>query len=227
MRRDNPLPIVLIVGMVIGAGLAYLWAGRDSGPRPRAAGAAEVSFTPREDCTGRVVAVLAAARREVLVQAYSFTSPPIARALEAAKGRGVRVRIIVDDSQLTERSTQADDVRRAGLDVWVDDPPGIAHNKVMVVDGETVITGSFNFTVSAQTRNAENLFVLRDATLAARYAANWERRRAVSVPYDDAVAARAANDNRPRAANDNAPGDERGARARERRRETKAREGLL
>jgi phosphatidylserine/phosphatidylglycerophosphate/cardiolipin synthase-like enzyme len=141
------------------------------------------------------VAAIGVARREVLVQAYSFTSPPIAEALEAAKRRGARVRIIVDDSQLSERYTQADEVARAGLEVWVDDPSGIAHNKVIVIDGELVITGSFNFSRSAQDRNVENLLLIRDPALATQYAVNWERRRALSVPYAQAARPPAANDN--------------------------------
>ena len=154
-----------------------------------------VCFTPGNDCTARILDAIGSARQEVLVQAYSFTSPPIARALEEAKRRGVQVRIIVDDSQMTERYSQADEVARAGLEVWVDDPSGIAHSKVMVIDRDTVITGSFNFSRSAQERNAENLLVLRDVALAAQYLDNWERRRAVSVPFAEAGRPPAANDN--------------------------------
>ena len=57
----------------------------------------------------------------------------------------------------------------------------------MVIDGETVITGSFNFTAAAQNRNAENLLVLDDPALAAQYKANWDRRRAVSMHYVGAL----------------------------------------
>jgi phosphatidylserine/phosphatidylglycerophosphate/cardiolipin synthase-like enzyme len=69
--------------------------------------------------------------------------------------------------------------RNAGIAVWVDTRVAIAHNKVMVVDGVTVITGSFNFTAAAQNRNAENLLVIRDPALAARSRENWQRRRGV------------------------------------------------
>ena len=200
-RGGSPALIPFLGGILLGALLAGAWflnEGRPDAAPPVAAGAIPrpaTCFTPGEDCTGTIVSSVGAARREVLVQAYSFTSPPIAQALEAAARRGVRIRIIVDDSQLTERYSQADEAARAGLEVWVDDPSGIAHNKVMVIDGETVITGSFNFSRSAQERNAENLLVLRDATLAARYAENWERRRAVSQPYHEAARPPAANDN--------------------------------
>jgi phosphatidylserine/phosphatidylglycerophosphate/cardiolipin synthase-like enzyme len=59
----------------------------------------------------------------------------------------------------------------------------IAHNKIIVIDGETVLTGSFNFTKAAQEKNAENLLMIRDPTLAAQYTTNWEVHRQHSQPY--------------------------------------------
>ena len=194
-RSGLPLLLAMLLGILIGAGLATRWFTREAGPPPLAPGAAAVCFTPGEDCTARIVAAIGDARRDILVQAYSFTSPPIAEALVAAHRRRVRVRVIVDDGQLSERFALAARVDAAGVEVLVDDPPGIAHNKVIVVDGALVPTGSFNFSRSAQEGNAENLLLLNDPALAARYAANWDRRRAVSLPYARAVAAEAANDN--------------------------------
>jgi phosphatidylserine/phosphatidylglycerophosphate/cardiolipin synthase-like enzyme len=148
----------------------------------------QVCFTPGQDCTGIVVDEIAGARRSILVQAYSFTSVPILAALKAAHARAVDVEVIVDKtsarvSKSGSRYSAATYLSNAGIPVWVDTRVAIAHNKVMVVDGETVITGSFNFTVAAQKSNAENLLVIRDATLAERYVENWRRRRAVSMTY--------------------------------------------
>ena len=203
-RRPSVLGPFL-VGVLAGLGLAVAgWLAlpfRDPPPPtaqrraeapslPNASGAAPsgwtVCFTPGGACTDLLVSSLAEARREILVQAYSFTSPPIAEALEDARRRGVRVRVILDDSQLSERYSVAGDLRSRGVELWVDDPAGIAHNKVMILDGRIVVTGSFNFSRSAQSRNAENLLVLRDPEMAARYAENWERRRAVSQTYEAA-----------------------------------------
>lgn len=73
---------------------------------------------------------------------------------------------------------------RRALPVAIDHKVAIAHNKVMVIDGATVITGSFNFTKAAQDKNAEDLLVIRDADLARQYLANWQTRAAVSKPYN-------------------------------------------
>jgi len=143
----------------------------------------DVCFTPGGDCTDKIVDTIAAAQHTVLVQAYSFTSPAIAKALVDAKKRGVDVRVILDKSQRTERYSGADFLANNGVPVLIDAAHAIAHNKVMVIDGGVIITGSFNFTKAAQEKNAENLLVIHDADLAARYAANWREHAGHSETY--------------------------------------------
>ena len=119
----------------------------------------EVRFSPRGGCTEAVVQEIDAAKTSILVQAYSFTSAPIAKALVDAHKRGVHIEVILDKSQRTEKYSSADFVQHAGIPAYIDAEHAIAHNKVMVIDGQTVITGSFNFTSSAEDRNAENLLL--------------------------------------------------------------------
>ena len=120
-----------------------------------------------------MVKELGNAKSTVLVQAYSFTSVPIAKALVDAHKRGVQVQVILDKSQKGEKYSSADFVINAGIPTKIDAKHAIAHNKIMVIDGETVITGSFNFTRAAESSNAENLLVIRDKVLADKYTANW------------------------------------------------------
>ena len=142
-----------------------------------------VCFSPHGHCTELAVDTLASAKHTALVQAYSFTSAPIAQALIDAHKRGVGVQVILDKSQRTEHYSAADLLLHAGIPVSIDAAHAIAHNKVMMIDDETVITGSFNFTKAAEEHNAENLIVLHDRPLAAEYAANWQRHQAHSEPY--------------------------------------------
>ncbi len=145
-----------------------------------------VCFTPGENCTGEIVDALSAARHTVYVQAYSFTSQPIAGALVAAKKRGVDVRVILDKSQYkAEKYSASTFLEHQDIPVWIDSRPAIAHNKIMILDGETVITGSFNFTKAAQEKNAENLLIIRDAALAEQYSSNWNLRQKESVAFSD------------------------------------------
>lgn len=147
----------------------------------------DVCFSPRGGCTEAIVRELNAARRSVLVQAYSFTSRPIAQALVAAGGRGLRVEVILDRSNRTSQYSAATFLRNHGIDVRIDARHAIAHNKVMIVDEATVITGSFNFTKAAEEENAENLLIIRnEPRLAEKYVANFRAHREHAEPYHGA-----------------------------------------
>jgi phosphatidylserine/phosphatidylglycerophosphate/cardiolipin synthase-like enzyme len=145
--------------------------------------AVTVCFTPGENCTGTIVQALGGAKHTVLAQAYSFTSAPIAKALLDAHKRGVQVQVILDKSQRSDKYSSADFLANQGVPVVIDANHAIAHNKIIVIDGEMVLTGSFNFTKAAQQKNAENLLILRDPALAAQYAKNWDAHRQHSQPY--------------------------------------------
>ncbi len=132
-----------------------------------------VYFSPEGGCTRAITNELCKARRSVLVQAYSFTSQPIARAVVDAHQRGVKVFVLLDKSQQGQKYSSADFLKNNGVPTYIDDKHAIAHNKVMVIDGLTVLTGSFNFSKAAEESNAENLLVVQDAALAARYTTNW------------------------------------------------------
>ena len=134
----------------------------------------QVFFSPQGGCTEAVVANLDKATNTVLVQAYSFTSSPIAKALVDAEKRGVKVQVILDKSNRTEKYSSADFIQRADIPTYIDAKHAIAHNKIMIIDGKTVLTGSFNFTKAAEFNNAENLLVIQDPVLAKKYTANWQ-----------------------------------------------------
>jgi phosphatidylserine/phosphatidylglycerophosphate/cardiolipin synthase-like enzyme len=134
----------------------------------------EVYFSPQGGCTDAIIRELNKSKTTVLVQAYSFTSAPIAKALVEAHKRGIMVEVILDKSQRGDQYSSADFLANSGIPTKIDAAHAIAHNKVMVIDGETVITGSFNFTKAAEENNAENLLVIHDRKLAERYTRNWE-----------------------------------------------------
>jgi phosphatidylserine/phosphatidylglycerophosphate/cardiolipin synthase-like enzyme len=142
-----------------------------------------VFFSPNHGATKAVVDALDAAKATVLVQAYSFTSAPIAKALVEAHDRGVDVQVILDRKETGSKYSSADFVAHAGIVTLIDGMHAIAHNKVMVIDGQVIITGSFNFTTAAERQNAENLLVIHDRALAARYTENWRAHAAHSIRY--------------------------------------------
>lgn len=141
-------------------------------------------FTPGQDCMGMIVTAIDGAKAEVLVQAYSFSAKPLISALGRAKVRGVKVRVILDKADERERDSAGSRLIAKRILPQVDTGVASAHNKVMVIDRDTVITGSFNFTAAAQKKNAENVLLIKGhPNVAAAYAKNWERRLAASRPY--------------------------------------------
>jgi phospholipase D len=133
----------------------------------------EVCFTPPRGCAKHILNQINAAQEEIYVQAYSFTSKEIAEALVKAHQRGVKLHIMFDRTSTTSRGTKTHILKENGIDYIICKVPGIAHNKVMVIDKKTIITGSYNFTTAADFRNAENLLIIEDTKLAQNYIDNW------------------------------------------------------
>ena len=144
----------------------------------------QVYFSPRGGATEAIVSAFEHATNSILIQAYSFTSAPIAQALVSARRRGVQVRVLLDSSQRSDKYSEADFLKNNDILTLIDSRHGIAHNKIALVDGFVVLTGSFNFTKAAEEKNAENLLVLNDPVLAKQYLDNWYLHEQHSVPYE-------------------------------------------
>jgi phosphatidylserine/phosphatidylglycerophosphate/cardiolipin synthase-like enzyme len=142
----------------------------------------QVYFSPDGGCTNAINKALGQPRQEILVQAYSFTSAPIAKALLEAHKRGVKVQVILDKSQRTQKYSSATFLKNSRIPTFIDASHAIAHNKIMIIDREVVITGSFNFTKAAEEKNAENVLIIKDRALAKVYIENWEKHRRHSEP---------------------------------------------
>jgi phosphatidylserine/phosphatidylglycerophosphate/cardiolipin synthase-like enzyme len=93
------------------------------------------------------------------------------------------VEAILDKSNKTGKYSEADFLLNARIPTYIDAKHAIAHNKVMIIDGETVLTGSFNFTKAAEESNAENLLILRSPQLAAQYSRSLLEHREHSLSY--------------------------------------------
>lgn len=136
----------------------------------------QLCFTPKGECTDLIAKAIDNAKKSVLVQAYSFTSAPIAKALVNANKRGVSVKVILDKSQFTDKYSSSKFLLNQNIPLWKDAKVAIAHNKVIIIDDTTVITGSFNFTKAAQEKNAENVMLISHADVAKKYTQNWNER---------------------------------------------------
>lgn len=191
-RLFNIIAISLSVGILIGyagnnkdvLGLLddYFKPQVTRGVNPVLIGSGEVAtcFTPPSGCGTVIANLISRAEKSIYVQAYGFTSGEIAKALINASNRGVKVRVLLDKSNIGAKYSKMRDLRKAGIEVLIDEISGIAHNKTIIIDASLIITGSFNFTTSADIRNTENVIMIRDKQVAQRYLQNWFARYEIS-----------------------------------------------
>jgi phosphatidylserine/phosphatidylglycerophosphate/cardiolipin synthase-like enzyme len=155
-----------------------------------AMGTVEVAFSPDGGGVQLIVDAIAAAREQILVQAYTFTSRDLARALVQAHHRKVDVQVIADAEQTVRMEhTVIGTLRKGGVGVWLDSLHSAAHNKVMLIDpgadDSVLITGSYNFTYAAERLNAENILLFRgNAALVRAYLENWKLHRAHASAFE-------------------------------------------
>jgi phosphatidylserine/phosphatidylglycerophosphate/cardiolipin synthase-like enzyme len=152
-------------------------------------GTVQYAFTPDGRADDMIVEAIAGARKQVLVQAFSFTHRRIAEALIKAHRRAVEVVVIADYEQTYQIETSViGDIADGGVSVLLDAQHASAHNKIMVIDGDgpgcAVITGSYNYTHAAQFRNAENAVILKgNPALCEAFRRNWSLHKTHSLPY--------------------------------------------
>lgn len=179
-----------VIFLLIGFGLGYI-AKEFSAPHPSLPSPSSqsrplddvpvsVCFTPNKKCQSQIVHQIDKAVKSIYVQAYSFTDQDIAHALVGAFKRGVDVKVILDKSNRNDGRSVKDILIQRGVPLRFDSPNGIAHNKIIIVDENIIITGSYNFSVAAYKRNTENLLILSHSLLANEYLDNWQTRWAIS-----------------------------------------------
>ncbi|WP_376771057.1 phospholipase D family nuclease [Yersinia pseudotuberculosis] len=135
-----------------------------------------IGFSPSGTALSNILHVINSAQQEINIAAYSFTSKEIALALRTAQQRGVRVQVLADKKANSDKYTAVTFLANSGIAVRLSDKYAIMHNKFIVTDGQTVETGSYNFSASADKRNAENTLVLWNMpAVAAQYQQEFER----------------------------------------------------
>jgi phosphatidylserine/phosphatidylglycerophosphate/cardiolipin synthase-like enzyme len=136
----------------------------------------EVYFSPDDGVSARLVDLLNYAEDSIHFLAFSFTSDDLGAAIRTKSREGVVVAGIMDDDQiLTNQGTEFDPFRAARLDVYKDQNRGSMHHKVIIIDSEIVITGSYNFSRSAEERNDENVLIFHSPAIAEQYLFEFQR----------------------------------------------------
>lgn len=136
----------------------------------------EVYFSPEDGVLGRLVELVMQARQSIHFMAFSFTQDDLADAMIARASQGVSVRGVLDESQYQSNiGSEYDRLMRAGVDVRLDGNSNKMHHKVIVIDDQLVITGSYNFTYSAENKNDEDVLILHDPQMASAYLAEFQQ----------------------------------------------------
>ena len=136
----------------------------------------EVYFSPDDGAAAHLLELIRSARKSIYFLAYSFTSDDLAQALLERAGAGVTVAGVMEASQIeSNQGGEYGRFRKAGLEVRLDGNPRQMHHKVMLIDGQIVVTGSYNFSASAERINDENMLVIHDPQVAALYRIEFEK----------------------------------------------------
>jgi cardiolipin hydrolase len=135
----------------------------------------EAHFSPGDRCRRRIVSLIEQARRKADICVFTITDNRIARALIDAHIRGVKVRIITDNEKVVDRGSDVEDLARAGIAVRVDLSEHHMHHKYAVFDDVFLLTGSYNWTMSAANYNEENIIVTNDRRLIAAFSQTFDR----------------------------------------------------
>lgn len=136
----------------------------------------ETYFSPEDNTIDHLLALVNGAQKSIYFLVFSFTSDELANAFIAAQARGIEVRGVLDAGQVTSnQGGKYARLRAAGIEVRLDGEGGNMHNKVLIVDGEIVVTGSYNFSANAENNNDENTLIIHDSGLAGLFTAEFLR----------------------------------------------------
>jgi phosphatidylserine/phosphatidylglycerophosphate/cardiolipin synthase-like enzyme len=141
-----------------------------------------VCFSRVEQCDSMLINLISQARKSIYVAMYSFTRDGLASALVDAKNRGVEVKVIMEEENAYVQGSDYRMLKEAGVDVRLDGNPALMHHKFMIVDGELVVTGSYNWSTTAEDKNDENFVVIRDKEVVDRFTQEFNRLLSIARP---------------------------------------------
>jgi len=134
-----------------------------------------VCFSATEDCESLLIDLIEGAKKSIHVMIYSFTLDELSEALIEAKNRGVDVKVVIEAENAFSKGSEYQKLLEAGVEVKLDGNPSLMHHKVMIIDGKIIVTGSYNWSWSAENKNDENLVILESAEAASLYEAEFQR----------------------------------------------------
>jgi len=160
--------IILVACLLIAFFAGVIYSRGTCASHPEGEQVVATCFSPGRSCSSIVVSWIERANKSVHVLMFTFTLGNILDSLIVANGRGVEVLVVLERDQDANQPAY-ETLRAAGIEVRQDNNPAFMHNKFAVIDAEIVITGSFNWTRSADETNDENLVVIASRDVASAF----------------------------------------------------------
>ncbi len=135
----------------------------------------ETCFSPEDECAAQVVDLINQAQQSIRFMAFSFTHDAIGKAVRDRAKAGVTVQGVFETRGSETEYSEFGRMKKQGLDVWQDGNPYTLHHKVFIIDDQTVVLGSLNFSNNADESNDENILIIHNADIAGQYVAEFQR----------------------------------------------------
>ena len=136
--------------------------------------AIKLFFSPKGKCAQHIINTINQAEKEIYIAIYVFSHEGIANALVSAKARGVDIHILANNTHATARYSQLDYLNQHNIDIYIDKRPGVLHHKWLGVDKKTIITGSYNYSKSAEEKNNEIIGHVESRAVVEKYYQDWQ-----------------------------------------------------
>jgi phosphatidylserine/phosphatidylglycerophosphate/cardiolipin synthase-like enzyme len=163
-----------LFGIFIGVSLTPKTQPANQIPNPEEPAIDGVYFSPSGGCENQVIDWINKANSSIHVLIYSFTLDSVGTALIEAHDRHIEVKIVFEKGQIGQ-SSEYQRLRNSAVDVRNDTNPSYMHDKIMIVDGKIVLTGSFNWSNNAENENNENLLIITSTSLATTYENEFQK----------------------------------------------------
>tara|TARA_B110000196_G_scaffold302390_1_gene297348 strand:- start:55 stop:738 length:684 start_codon:yes stop_codon:yes gene_type:complete len=135
----------------------------------------QVYFSPGDDCPQIIVNQLERAGRSIDICVFTITDNRIADAIRDAFVRGIAVRVISDNDKSLDPGSDIERLMGLGVPVRIDQTDHHMHHKYAVFDQKTTLTGSYNWTRSADKHNDENFLITGEASINRAYLGHFDR----------------------------------------------------
>ncbi|PIQ22873.1 MAG: endonuclease [Cytophagales bacterium CG18_big_fil_WC_8_21_14_2_50_42_9] len=132
-------------------------------------------FSPGDACLNAIISSINGAQSIIKICVFTISDDRITRAILQVHRRGIKIKILTDNEKLHDKGSDIRELAQAGVPVRIDNTSNHMHHKFALLDNQTVLTGSYNWTRSAAQYNHENLIISDDKTLAQDFGREFDR----------------------------------------------------